>query len=149
MVIVLINNFQNKQEEESGVRMYSLSWWYEIFHSEIRTQYSFVLPRVVCSTIGGQDDGWKEIDVTISILLSRVDSFHQNVFDLRCLIHEKISKAQLPWVRFWGAKIVVSSSTCPGLAQVMEVIIIDIRNHSQAHLWVITSNKWTYNSKIA
>ena len=27
-----------------------------------------------------------------------------------------------------------------GFAQVMEVIIIDIRNHSQAHLWVITSN---------
>jgi len=31
----------------------------------------------------------------------------------------------------------------------MEVIVVDIGNHSQAHLWVITSNKWTYNSKIA
>ena len=34
--------------------------------------------------------------------------------------------AQLPWVRFRGPKIVVSSCTYLRLAQVMEVIIIDI-----------------------
>ena len=40
-----------------------------------------------------------------------------------------------------------SSCTHLGLAQVMEVI--NTENHSQAHLWVITSNKWTYNSKTS
>ena len=51
-------------------------------------------------------------------------------------------------MRFWGHKIVASSCKYLGLAQVMQVIIFDIQNYSQAHLWVITSNKRTYNCKI-
>ena len=42
------------------------------------------------------------------------------------LIQERYFSAQLPWVRFWGPKIVVSSCTHLRLAQVIEVIIIDI-----------------------
>ena len=45
-----------------------------------------------------------------------------------------------PWVWFWATKIVPRSCMYLRLAQVMEVIIIDIKKDSQAHLWVIISN---------
>ena len=58
-------------------------------------------------------------------------------------------------MRFWGAKIVASSCTHLGPAQVMKVIIIGLWDFSHAHLWVFTSNNGTvkmaktgFNGKI-